>query len=85
MGAIEHLFKLLNNESLFCLKIKEKNICMLCKETVEVEKFLSSLITINKTDIKYNSLNDLILNKKITTFSICENCSYDNEKKINAI
>jgi len=54
---------------------------MLCKETIEIEKFLSSLITINKPDIRYNSLNDLILNKKIITFIICENCSYDNEKK----
>jgi len=24
MGVIEHLFEVLNNESLFCLKIKEK-------------------------------------------------------------
>lgn len=56
---------------------------MLCKETVDVEKLLYSLIIINKIDIKYNRLNDLILNKIITTFSICENFSYDNEKKLS--
>ena len=66
MYVIEHLYEFLNIELLFCS-------CALYSETKEQEKYLSSLLIINKNNINYNNLNDLILNKKLTTFSLCEN------------
>ena len=77
---IEELFTFINNEILFCFKIKEKLICSLCNIYEEKDLFHTVLISINNNDIYFNSLIDIFLNFKMTNFCIYENCIYDESK-----
>ena len=82
----ENLFLFYYNALNFFLKTEIKSICYLYNNNEEKEYIYSCLISINKDinkdEIEFNSLLEIILNFKKTTFSAYEKFCYNMNRKI---
>lgn len=82
---ITNIFQWLNNNSIFCIRIKELVNCLSCGFKEINESFLNPLITIYIDDINLNSLSDILIKLKEPSCGACETCSYENERIKNNI
>jgi len=81
---IQSLFTWFKNSPIFCFKYKAFNCCSLCNHKTENINYYNSFISINEFELNVNRIEDIIYNKFATTYGVCENCSYDDEKKIKS-
>ena len=87
-GCISSLFTLLNNCNLFSIHYKSKTTCYVCSKEIINNNYYSPLIPLNKYEIKYKNLNNVINQKffpcKTTCFT-CNKTPEEREKNMDSI
>ena len=74
IGFISGIFNIFNQNILYCLELKEKQICYSCQNKEENSYFINCLISIKTEDLKYNNLSQIINNKFLPSITTCK-CS----------
>lgn len=71
---IENIFRFLNENNNFCIKLKIKIICSICNKIQDYDIFNSALIPITKADFNFINIYQKIMSLKLTKFGSCDIC-----------
>jgi len=71
---IENIFRFLNANINFCIKLKIKTICSIYNKIQDYDLFNSALIPISKADFNFINIYQKISSLELTKFSSCDIC-----------